>query len=169
VNSAYTCLDIRAGHDELGKRGTTLHIHHNTFYGCGWAQSDVPNETGAIAFVNTKNYTLDVHSNIVHSAMPYVIREVYTNRKDVPALDPATFSHNLWFGAGPEPAFDSDSVNADPRFVDPKVGDLRLGASSPAIGRGIPVPEGSRLVTDFDGRPRPSNRGADLGAFQSTP
>ena len=167
--SAYTCLDIRAGHDELGKHGTTLHIHHNTFYGCGWAQSDVPNETGAIAFVSAKNYTLDVHSNIIHSAMPYVIHEVYTNRKDVPALDPATFSHNLWFGAGPEPAFDSNSVNADPQFANAKAGDLRLGASSPAIGRGAIVPAGSRLATDFDGRPRPSNRAADLGAFQRMP
>src|SRR6185437_6816877 len=82
--SAYTCLDIRAGHDERGQGGTRLHIHHNTFSGCGWAQSDVPNETGAIAFVASQNYTLDVHANIIHSTTPYVIPEVYTNRKHVP-------------------------------------------------------------------------------------
>ena len=167
--SAYTCLDIRAGHDERGQGGTRLHIHHNTFSGCGWAQSDVPNETGAIAFVASQNYTLDVHANIIHSTTPYVIPEVYTNRKDVPRRDPAAFSHNLWFGAGPEPGFDSNSVNADPQFVNPKAGDLRLGPSSPAIGRGAPVAEGSRLTHDFDGRPRPSTQPADLGAFQRAP
>lgn len=165
--SAYTCLDVRAGHDELGKSGTTLHIHHNTFYGCGWAPSDVPNETGALAFVNTKNYTLDVHNNIIFSSLPYVTPEVYTNRKDVPPLDPAGFSHNLWFGAGHAPAFDSESVNVDPQFVDATRGDLHLSASSPAAGRG--TIEGGRLTIDFDGRPRPANGAADLGAFQSAP
>jgi hypothetical protein len=115
------------------------------------------------------SYTVDVHSNIIHSALPYVTPEVYTNRKDVPALDARGFSHNLWFGAGPEPAFDVESVNADPQFADPKVGDLRLGPSSPAIGRGAVAPLSSRLATDFDGRPRPSNRAADLGAFQRAP
>lgn len=167
--SAYTCLDIRAGHDELGKSGTRLHVHHNTFYGCGWAGSDVPNETGAIAFVNSKNYTLDVHANIVYSTMPYVVPEVYTNRRDVPRPDPAAFSHNLWFGAGQEPGFDSESVNADPKFVNARAGDLRLDAASPALGRGVPVAEDSRLTHDFDGRPRPSSRPADIGAFQRAP
>ncbi len=167
--SAYTCLDIRAGHDELGAGGTRLHIHHNTFYGCGWTESDVPNETGAIVFVNSKNYTLDVHSNIVYSTMPYVVREVYTNRRDVPRADPAAFSHNLWFGAGQAPGFDSESVNADPKFVHSSAGDLRLDGSSPAIGRGVPVAEGSRFAHDFDGRPRASTRPADIGAFQRAP
>jgi hypothetical protein len=167
--SAFTCLDIRAGHDALGKSGTTLHIYNNTFYGCGWAQTDVPNETGAIAFVNSANYTLEMHNNIVYSTMTYITREVYNNRIDIPPRNASVISNNLWFGAGPPPPFDSASVSADPQFADPKAGDLRLQSSSPAIGRGTPLAESSRLATDFAGRPRTLSRGVDIGAHQFAP
>ncbi len=163
--SAYTCLDIRAGHDELGKSGTTLHIYHNTFYGCGWA-SDLPNETGAFEFVSSKNYTLDLHNNIIHSTFPYLTREVSINRVDVPPRDAAVVSHNLWFGGGPAPAFDSAAVSADPQFADPKIGDLHLQSTSPAIARGRAITHTSPLLTDFDGRPRPAGQSVDMGAYQ---
>lgn len=167
--TAFTCLDVRAGHDALGKQGTTLHIYHNTFHGCGWAETDVPNETGAMAFVNSKNYTLDLHNNIFSATMAYVAREVYVNRIDVPPHSASAVSNNLWFGAGPAPAFDSASVGADPEFADPRAGDLHLRSSSPAIGRGTAASERSPAAVDFDGRPRPSGRGADLGAYQFVP
>lgn len=72
------------------------------------------------------------------------------------------------------------NLDADPRFVTPAAGDLRLGPDSPAIDAGdnTVVPPG--IVTDLDGRPRfidipfipDSGNGTpplvDMGAFEAS-
>jgi len=53
---------------------------------------------------------------------------------------------------------------ADPRFVAAAAHNYHLAAGSPAIGTGRSCPSWA-ASTDFDGRPRPPGRPADLGAF----
>ncbi|MEN8219291.1 MAG: choice-of-anchor Q domain-containing protein [Pseudomonadota bacterium] len=58
------------------------------------------------------------------------------------------------------------NINADPLFVNDVPGptlDLHLTAGSPAIDVGIPE---SAPDTDFDGNPRPSGKGYDMGAYE---
>jgi hypothetical protein len=169
AGSAFTCLDIRAGHDDLGKDGTRLHIYNNTFYGCGWAESDLPEETGAIELVNSQAYTLDMHNNIIYSTQPYLTPQVTNDQVDLPPRDPSAISNNLWFGAGAVPAFETSGVGADPRFVDPARMNLRLGPMSPAIDAGTAGSAASFIGTDTDGTSRPSGNGWDIGAYEFVP
>lgn len=52
--------------------------------------------------------------------------------------------------------------SAEEIFVNPKAGDFRIKAGSPAIGMGVPVPG---VTTDILGRPRDSQH-PTIGAFE---
>ena len=60
----------------------------------------------------------------------------------------------------------SDAIVADPRLSEPKKGNLKLTASSPAVDEAD-----SRYVapTDFAGRKRPSGKASDIGAYEFIP
>ena len=59
---------------------------------------------------------------------------------------------------------DHNMVDGDPRFCDPLGNDFHLKKDSPAIGRGIAIPD---VRTDFDGIPRPpQGKSCDLGAYE---
>lgn len=93
------------------------------------------------------------------------------------------FDHNLWYCAG-TPRFsvagtyygslpdmaagtgrEAGSLYAVPGFVDGAAGDLRLAATSPAVGKGDPgVVAGGE--TDRAGRPRVTAGKVDIGAYQ---
>ena len=57
------------------------------------------------------------------------------------------------------------NIHADPAFVRPG-GDLHLDATSPAIDAGTCA---GAPATDFEGDPRPSGRGCDIGADEFVP
>ena len=57
----------------------------------------------------------------------------------------------------------STNLTADPRFVNPAVGDFHLQPSSPAIDAGLTLPE---VPTDFDGVSRPQGLAYDVGAYE---
>jgi predicted outer membrane repeat protein len=57
----------------------------------------------------------------------------------------------------------STNLDADPRFVDPSVGDYRLLPDSPSIDAGVAEGEAS---DDLDGQARPQGRAVDLGAYE---
>jgi hypothetical protein len=57
----------------------------------------------------------------------------------------------------------STNLDADPRFVDPSVGDYRLLPDSPSIDAGVAEGEAS---DDLDGQARPQGRTVDLGAYE---
>lgn len=72
-----------------------------------------------------------------------------------------SYDHNLYARISGIPAGDTGAVRADPRFVAP--GDVRLRATSPALGAGVRVPDAGDQ--DFYGNPvaDPPNIGADQG------
>jgi predicted outer membrane repeat protein len=53
------------------------------------------------------------------------------------------------------------NINVDPQFVNPSSGDLHLQRGSPCIDAGYSI---SGLTHDFEGDPRPSGLGFDIGA-----
>jgi hypothetical protein len=63
----------------------------------------------------------------------------------------------------PNAAAVSDVVQADPFLVAPQSADFHLLAGSPAIDRGVTVPQ---VTVDFDGTPRPQGPRYDLGAYE---
>lgn len=59
------------------------------------------------------------------------------------------------------------NIDADPKFVDPDLGDYYLSNCSPCIGAGIMTPEVPD--TDIEGNPRPNPPGSnpDMGAYET--
>lgn len=72
----------------------------------------------------------------------------------------ATFSHNGWYNAAQTSSGPGD-VMASPSFVSGT--NFRLQGNSPMIDKGT---SSGAPSTDFDGTPRPTNGGIDIGAFE---
>jgi hypothetical protein len=62
------------------------------------------------------------------------------------------------------PIANTDSINADPLFVDSDRGDFRLTAASPSINTG--APGGASAGVDIIGVARPEGTRVDMGAFE---
>jgi hypothetical protein len=70
--------------------------------------------------------------------------------------------HNLWYGKGAAPSWDTTAINKEPLFADTAAVDLRLRLTSPAIDAGIVTDN----ALDFDALSRPQGQGYDIGAFE---
>jgi hypothetical protein len=84
----------------------------------------------------------------------------------------AASSHNLWFGAGAAPSFDSNSVSANAGFVASPL-NLKLSANSPAINAGVSPPNVASVVLDDyevanvrGNTIRPRGAAIDIGAYE---
>jgi hypothetical protein len=160
LNTQFACIDLRAGsNDTSQKPNNIMHVFNNTCYKAG---SGTGSDSGALVVVRTAYWTPDVHNNIFYQAnsQPYISRG-----SDAISANAAQWSDNLWFGAGVAPSWDSNSVNADPQFVNAAAFDLHLLSTSPAIDRGV-APGSSFVTIDFDGTPRPQGPAYDIGAYE---
>ena len=136
---------------------TLIHFCNNTMYGCGWSGS-LSGADGAMLFAGLDQYTLDFSNNIIQSTGdPYL-----AGWSDTPANKAY---HNVWFGNGAAPAFDTSAISADPKFTNPAANDFHLLAGSPAIDSGLPAVS-TFITVDFDNLPRPQGSGYDLGAYE---
>jgi hypothetical protein len=156
----HTCIDIRGGYEKLDKAMNIMHVYNNTMFNCGFNSGN--KDTGGFLLVNTRLYTMDIHNNIVYqtnSNLPYI--DPYT---DSISKDPAQWSHNLWFGSGRAPSFDSNNLNANPQFVNPGT-NFHLQTISPAIDSGTNLGR-SFVSNDLDGTPQPSRGKFDRGAYE---
>ncbi len=144
---------------------TVIHVYNNTIYGGGftggalWASS-------MVGFLDNHPFTLDFRNNIIVSTTAGVN---YLNQS-FPL--PAGSENNIWFGAGASPAWDANTINIDPQFVNPATNNFRLQAGSNAIDAARPLTATAALplpALDFDAQPRPVNGAADIGAFEFAP
>ncbi|HSW58998.1 MAG TPA: putative Ig domain-containing protein, partial [Dehalococcoidales bacterium] len=85
------------------------------------------------------------------------------------AMGTAITENNLYFNPTGVYRFSSgvtggdNQIRANPLFVNPEALDFRLQPGSPAINAGT---SSLAPLTDYDGNPRPSGSGIDIGAFE---
>ncbi|MEM3088918.1 MAG: right-handed parallel beta-helix repeat-containing protein, partial [Candidatus Bathyarchaeia archaeon] len=60
-------------------------------------------------------------------------------------------------------AQETNGIVSNPGFINRKTQDFRLGSTSPAINKGMPLND---VKTDFRGEPRPKGNAPDLGAYE---
>jgi predicted outer membrane repeat protein len=134
--------------------GGELHLTNTTFYA---NKSDSPDRGTAISTENAGSGAITIVNTVLRGD-PAVDPEVLIH-------DPAhkvTITYSDVEGGYPG----TGNIDADPRFVDPAGGNLRLQASSPAIdvGNTSAVPPG--ITTDLEGMPRVSGAAVDMGAYE---
>jgi hypothetical protein len=73
------------------------------------------------------------------------------------------YDYNIYFGGRKPEMIGPHDIIRDPKFVSLDTANLQLQPTSPAVDSGLDIFEVKR---DFDGKPRPSGRGVDRGAFE---
>jgi parallel beta-helix repeat protein len=147
--------DVSSGNTER------ITLRHNTFVG---------NQGGPAVCVGSTSgshdWTLNLTNNIFRDNGSLDIRlrkpGSYTSM-------PATIRHNIYANLSSNPPLASPAVatlNVDPAFVDPTVGNFRLQPTSLAINSGR-TDMTFLTLRDFDGNPRWFGDAPDRGAFES--
>jgi hypothetical protein len=176
----WSCINV-PGSTERGNAGSgVVDIYNNTLYACGtFTSPPYGNANSAVAYNggNPAIY-LRLRNNIIYqtstrlysSGVPYLVIWNPVSKTVCSASANCNWiqgSNNLFFGSGVAPRNPNitNSVNADPRFVNPAQCNFHLQAGSPARGKGIQT---SRQ-TDRDGVATGGSEGYDVGAFQYMP
>jgi hypothetical protein len=154
----YACIysaDItNAGNNGAG----AIEIYNNTLYNCG-SRSSRANSGAVVKSGAVPTLTMNLRNNVV-----YQTRASDGTLENYVAgdLSGITGTNNLWFGAGPAPSGFTNSLDANPQFVDLPRFNFRLRRRSPAVDAGVDI---SGLLTDIDGIVR-TQGDFDLGAYQ---
>jgi hypothetical protein len=156
-SSTHAGIRVDSGHET--RRATRVSIHHNTLYGCGWAGA-FAGESGLLMISQAAldhATALEIGNNVfVSQGEPYVAGDA--------AAPTVTALRNCWHGQGAPPSWDPAGIAADPRFVSPAAGDLRLGPASPC--RNAALAAVPWVPRDLDGNRRPLGVAPDLGAYE---
>lgn len=178
----WSCRDLTVsgnrvyGNDGYGIRfsgqqsGSADHVENNVILannlastndGGGLALSGVSN---VVVQFNTVAWNDNVGLRTDKSLSNNVIKAniLYTNDVQIWEGDGDTFDYNLYY---PDVGFEgkgTNSLSADPLFVDAVAGDFHLSSSSPARDAAIDL----GVDVDVEGNPRPSGNGYDIGAYE---
>ena len=176
----WSCINV-PGSTENGPAGSGIvDIYNNTLYACGtFSSPPYGNANSAVAY-NGGNPAISVRirNNIIYgtstslysSGVPYLVIWNPVTKSVCSASANCQWiqgSNNLFFGSGAAPRNPNitNSLNADPKFVNRAQFNFHLQAGSPAHGKGIPT---SRQ-TDRDGVAASASEGLDMGAFDYVP
>ena len=148
---------------------TLIHFYNNTIYGGGFT-GGASWASGMVGFDQFNQFTLDFRNNIIVSTVSGI--DYLNSQYTIPASGYA--EHNLWYGAGAAPAWDSSPLNADPQFTNASNFDFSLKSMSPAVDAATPLTATtSKPLPSFDlfSTPRPQGAQHDMGAveYASTP
>ena len=160
LGTIYVYNNIIVGADGQGLRVNdpqgTVFIQNNVLYNNGLNGYD---GNGQVFIEQAGTGRLTLQNNIVYAESGETYYDFGTG------VDPSVFndaSNNLWFNAGIAPGWDTNSVNANPLFIDATSDDFRLSENSPAINTGI----NTDIARDYVGTLRDLNY--DIGAYEYT-
>jgi hypothetical protein len=156
--SGHSPMELNPGSAYNTTRATALYVYQNSIYGTGYADPAYASKPGLISYNPTGTTNFEFKNNIVISTLSGI---PYVSSWSAPIT--AGSYHNLWFGAGAAPSWDTGAINSDPLFVNPAAGNYHLQAGSPARDAGLSLPG---VPLDFDGIPRPQGAGFDIGAYE---
>ena len=134
-----------------GGSSTPAQVYNNTIYDAGAFGGASAGAIRALGAVNLTNNIFDLQSSEQYVSLDSTLASV-------------TGTNNLFYGAGSPLGVFSNSVAANPSFVNLASNNFHLAAGSPAIDAGNTV----SLTSDYDGVPRPQGAGAayDIGAYE---
>jgi hypothetical protein len=149
--------------------GGTVEVFNNTLYDCG-AYSRPNADPGASNAVENGggnvNLMLRMRNNIIYQKPGEYYIYDWGTRYIPPIQAILSGSNNLFYGSNASPpSWFTNSIVADPRFVNLAARDFHLQPLSPAHGAGVDT----GIPTDKDGVPRPRGAPYDVGALQFVP
>jgi parallel beta-helix repeat protein len=106
-------------------------------------------------FANSSS-DVNILNNILYAYPGKNVNSNYNNTN-------VTYNYNVYANSTIIPVKGANDIIADPKFINPSIGDFRLQSTSPAIDKGFTW---TNLTTDFAGNNRPSGAGYDIGAFE---
>ncbi len=112
----------------------------------------VDNEIGVRA---SNNMTITMQNNLLADHSTVAVTSSSTSGYIFP-------DHTLFWNNAEDGLRGTNSINADPGFIDPSGLDYHLGLPSAAVDAGLET----GLDQDHDGLPRPSGPAPDIGAFE---
>ena len=143
VERSYSCVQTS------GSGSGTVQLLNNTLFDCGaYGNSD----SGAIAAATPVAVTNDIVS--ITASEQYLTPNTSSSM--------LSGSNDLFWGQSYVPAPFSNSLNADPQFIDAANSSFALQSSSPAIDAGA----NTGVATDYASTIRPQGKAFDIGAYE---
>ncbi len=136
-------------------------LYNNTFYNIGI----LGNQASGTMLTNDSTAQTAGMYDIRNNIFVANVKTIYNNGNGNYAFKASTVSNNLWYGAGPAPAFDLAAKSVDPNFITAG-SNFRLASGSSAINAGSSLVS-AIVKNDFDiTLARPKAGAFDIGAFE---
>jgi uncharacterized repeat protein (TIGR01451 family) len=134
-------------------------VLHNTFYAnqAGDGGGGVYNASAGTPSIRSNIFANNLASN---GGAVYDAGDVFFDYNDVWVNS----ANQTWSEAHSAPLPAANNISADPQFLGVGTADFHLSAASALIDAADPATSLAEVNGDFDGDPRPSNQGFDIGA-----